>query len=146
MCTVTGVMRINGYFVEFFLTYRGPGRMHASVNWVFCTGSENGIWPLSSQPCHFPWINADYKPFNQDDFDGLAKDCSNSSALAMELLQFCAKPPTCLNYISMEMLSAIREKQNRTGVTRLSTCTKRGGIWTDAWVCLHYWVVIWVAG
>ena len=29
---------------------------------------------------------------------------------------------------------------------RLSTCTKRGGIWADAWVCLHYWVVIWVAG
>ena len=37
-------------------------------------------------------------------------------------------------------------KQNRTEVTRLSTCTKRGDIWTDAWVCLHYWVVIWVAG
>ena len=31
-----------------------------------------------------------------------------------------------------------------TGVTRLSTCTKRGGIWTDAWVWLHYWVVTWV--
>ena len=37
-------------------------------------------------------------------------------------------------------------KQNRTGVTRLSTCTKRGGIWTDAWVCLHYWVVTCDAG
>ena len=24
--------------------------------------------------------------------DGLVQDCSNSSALAMELLQFCAKP------------------------------------------------------
>ena len=40
----------------------------------------------------------------------------------------------------------LARKQNRTGVTRLSTCTKRGDIWTDAWVCLHYWVVIWVAG
>ena len=38
------------------------------------------------------------------------------------------------------------KKQNRTGVTRLSTCNKRGGIWTDASVWLHYWVVIWVAG
>ena len=37
-------------------------------------------------------------------------------------------------------------KQNWTGMTRLSTWTKRGGIWSDAWVCLHYWVVIWVAG
>ena len=40
----------------------------------------------------------------------------------------------------------LARKQNRTGVTRLSTCTKRWGIWTDAWVCLHYWVVSWVAG
>ena len=40
-------------------------------------------------------------------------------------------------------------KQNRTGGGgggQLSTWTKRGGIWTVAWVCLHYWVVIWVAG
>ena len=28
--------------------------------------------------------------------DGLAQDCSNSSALAMELLQSCAKPSTCM--------------------------------------------------
>ena len=26
-------------------------------------------------------------------FDGLVQDCSNSSALATELLQFCIKPP-----------------------------------------------------
>ena len=32
------------------------------------------------------------------------------------------------------------------GVTRHSTWAKWGGIWTDAWVCLCYWVVIWVAG
>ena len=37
------------------------------------------------------------------------------------------------------------KKQNRTGGDRLSTWAKRGGIWTDAWVYLHYWVVIWVA-
>ena len=38
-------------------------------------------------------------------------------------------------------------EKNRTGGTQLSTYTKRGGIWTDAYgVCLHYWVVIWVAG
>ena len=36
-------------------------------------------------------------------------------------------------------------KPNKGG-TQLSTWTKRGGIWTNAWVCLHYWVVIWVAG
>ena len=27
--------------------------------------------------------------------DGLVQDCSNSSALAMELLQFCTKPSIC---------------------------------------------------
>ena len=27
--------------------------------------------------------------------EGLAQDCSNSSALAMELLQSCAKPSIC---------------------------------------------------
>ena len=31
-------------------------------------------------------------------------------------------------------------------VTGLSTWAKWGDVWIDAWVCLHYWVVIWVAG
>ena len=31
----------------------------------------------------------------QDHFDGLVQDCSISSALAMEILQSCTKPPTC---------------------------------------------------
>ena len=38
------------------------------------------------------------------------------------------------------------ENKNQTGVQWLSTWAKWGGIWTDAWVCLHYWVVIWVVG
>ena len=32
-------------------------------------------------------------------FDGLVHDCSNSSALAMELLQSCTKPSICWSYI-----------------------------------------------
>ena len=32
------------------------------------------------------------------------------------------------------------------GETRFSTWAKRDGVWTDAPVWLHYWVVIWVAG
>ena len=32
------------------------------------------------------------KNFHYNDIDGLAQDCSNSSALAMELMQSCAKP------------------------------------------------------
>ena len=39
-----------------------------------------------------------------------------------------------------------RKQKIELGVTRLSTWAKWGGIWTDAGVCLHYWVVIWDAG
>ena len=39
-----------------------------------------------------------------------------------------------------------RENKFELGVTRLSTWAKWGGVWTDAWVCLHYWVVILVVG
>ena len=43
------------------------------------------VWALSVH------ISANYvKPYPY--FDGLAQDCSNSSALAMELLQSCTKP------------------------------------------------------
>ena len=37
-------------------------------------------------------------------------------------------------------------KKNQTGLTRLSTWSKWGGIWIDALACLHYRVVIWVVG
>ena len=39
-----------------------------------------------------------------------------------------------------------RENKSQLGVTRFPTWAKWGGIWTDTWVCMHYWVVIWVAG
>ena len=31
--------------------------------------------------------------------DGLVQDCSISSALALEILQFCTKPSICLNVL-----------------------------------------------
>ena len=43
------------------------------------------------------------------------------------------------------LLRHSRENKIRTGMTRLYLI-QAGGIWTDVWVCLHYWVVIWVAG
>ena len=53
----------------------------------------------------------------------------------------CPPPPSRRTH-------TVTKKQNKIeeGVTRLSTWTKREGIWTDAWVCLYYWVLIWVAG
>ena len=35
--------------------------------------------------------------------DGLVQDCSNSSALAMELVQSCAKPLLSHRYIQLEL-------------------------------------------
>ena len=41
--------------------------------------------------------------------DGLAQDCSNSSGLAMELLQSCTKPSICLySYCSVNDFMSIR--------------------------------------
>ena len=40
----------------------------------------------------------------------------------------------------------LHEKIKSNREWRLSTLAKWGGIWTDAWICLQYWVVIWVAG
>ena len=56
------------------------------------------------------------------------------------------RDPCIRVYAPLTLGSPLKKKQNRTEVTQLSTWAKRGGIWTDAWVWLHYWVVIWVAG
>ena len=52
----------------------------------------------------------------------------------------------CVRVYASFTLAPPREKTKSNRGNRLSTFTKRGGIWTNAWVCLHYWVVIWVAG
>ena len=53
----------------------------------------------------------------------------------------------CIRVCAPHMLaSPLTRKQNRTGGWPSSTWAKWGGIWTDKWVCLQYWVVIWVAG
>ena len=43
----------------------------------------------------FGLTQADEIRFGATYINGLAQDCSNSSALAMELLQTCTKPSTC---------------------------------------------------
>ena len=52
-----------------------------------------------------------YKPiltYHQCDYiDGLAQDCSNSSALAMELLQSCTKSSTWTIMLGMEKMQRI---------------------------------------
>ena len=59
--------------------------------------------------------------------DGLVQDCSNSSALAMELLQSCTRPSTCIIIFSCDQ-AAIWLVQSvcvsvRPSVTPLSPCS-----------------------
>ena len=42
--------------------------------------------------CRFPYVIIKHLP---EHIDGLVQDCSNPSALAMELLQSCTKPSIC---------------------------------------------------
>ena len=42
-----------------------------------------------------------------DDIDGVVQDCSNSSALAMELLQSCTKPSLCTVKLSSFLLATV---------------------------------------
>ena len=39
----------------------------------------------------------------KENIDGLAQDCSNSSALAMELLQSCTKPSICVFWLKFHL-------------------------------------------
>ena len=82
------------------------GQVHDFPNphirvYVYFTGTHNGIWAGPSFPLHLVvpnWDNvvtpkcARWTSFPHGYIDGLVQDCSNSSALAMELLQSCIRP------------------------------------------------------
>ena len=71
--TFTG--RLYGVYCE----YLGENdSVRTALDYIYHLG-----WPMSPLQFHI---------------DGLAQDCSNSCALAMELLQSCAKPSTWLHY------------------------------------------------
>ena len=46
----------------------------------------------------------------------------------------------------LTLASPLTRKHNANKGWPGSIWSKRGGIWTDVSVCLHYWVMIWVAG
>ena len=58
-----------------------------TINWYQTKTQHNTAWTM----CRLSYI------------DGLVQDCSNSSALAMELLQSCTKPSICAVYIQSEI-------------------------------------------
>ena len=66
-----------------------------SISWgpVFSEHSQRHEWSKCSTLFS--------KAYREEEFhvDGLAQDCSNTSASAMELLQFCVKPSICLRRI-----------------------------------------------
>ena len=49
-------------------------------------------------------------------------------------------------YAPLTLAYPVTRNEIEQGMTRLSTWAKWQVIWTAAWVCLHYLVVIWVAG
>ena len=71
-------------------------------------GSQDDMLPTNISESNEPGIDIDY-------IDGSVQDCSNSNALAMELLQSCTKPSTCwpgmqvsdqcLTYVELKFLS-----------------------------------------
>ena len=56
-------------------------------------------WVVFAFYCWIQVEDSDYAWHAFAHIDGLVQDCSNPSALAMELLQFCAKPSICLSTI-----------------------------------------------
>ena len=56
------------------------------------------------------------------------------------------RDPCVRVYAPLTLASPLARKQNSNRGWPGSIWSKRGGIWTDVWVCLHYWVEIWVAG
>ena len=49
------------------------------------------IWCQNLEYCYSPWNQTPAKLQSASTIDGLVQNCSNSSAKAMELLQFCTK-------------------------------------------------------
>ena len=68
---------------------------------------------LESIKCYAPdavtWTDESHKCTTKYKFDGLSKDCSNSTANALELLQPCIKPSTCINGILTIELKSVTE-------------------------------------
>ena len=89
---------------------------HFSINYTsFNVWVRYFVWNFKGYPLKFytkylthTWKTAVYftlfKIYKLSDLrahiDGLVQDCSNSSALAMELLQSCTKPSICVSKIS----------------------------------------------
>ena len=104
------ILYFNAYFTE-VCSYRS-NRQQSSI------GSDNGlvlnrrqaiIWTNADliHWCIFVWLEEDkltlvvLNLFQETlDMDGLVQDCSNSSALAMELQQFCTKTSIYISMIS----------------------------------------------
>ena len=68
---------------------------HFDIN---VSANDTEILPVIGMQC---MVSCTHLRYTQDFISGLMQDCSNSSALATELLQSCAKPPTrCRAYVA----------------------------------------------
>ena len=56
-------------------------------------------YPITSKSSKSNWTgNQQWCYFEGEYIDGLVHDCSNSIAVAMELLQFCTEPSICIQF------------------------------------------------
>ena len=84
------------------------------------------------------WSLSDLHQSNLDHFDGLVQDCSNSSALAMELLQSCAKP--FISYLGMKSWD-LHVCDRASTITHVDRVKKSNPWYNKIWLCLN--VTIW---
>ena len=94
---------LQGYFIETGAVVR------FSNGYEVTPKNMNKLFTKIPKHLYYKHNKTKYKKTNQ--INGLAQDCSNSSALAMELLQSCAKPSTYFihylaSFIAMESWSS----------------------------------------
>ena len=96
-CLYAVIFRKQTIFIMVDLTLLGRSKIWIlafvyAPMWSFITNIAALIRHFMSRI--YPWIVCYY-------FDGLAQDCSNPIANALELLQYCTKPSICSRYSVM---------------------------------------------
>ena len=70
-----------------------PAHQQDTGSCIPCSTKSNPFYNIF--PRKILWLCPGDKRSSHEHFDGLVHDCSNSSALAMELLQSCTEPSIC---------------------------------------------------
>ena len=105
------------------------------------------IWPSFTDMqhyCHSRYPTDDWHLTYMFSLVYFSSRCARYACFAILLVQ--GEIPASGSMPPSRWLPRSRENKNLNKGWPGSIWSKRGGIWTDVWVCMHYWVVIWVAG